>query len=237
MTVLHLRLGLPAEPLAVLFGSSRSGAPYATVPRTRHSGGRGAMNQGPKAWYSARTFYRWLPWENRPHEERRRRSPGGRSCPGRGRGGDRAGVDERLRRADAPAGLLLESGGVTSSVLRPARSGRPSPRPVPGARGGARSGGTRAARRRAGPAPSTDCCRRGGCRGSSTRSTGPLRNVDAGGRHPVRGLSPAARRALPGGEQPELRAGSPAPPAAHRNRGPARLRNAWSRRGERTHPG
>ncbi|GHH73966.1 hypothetical protein GCM10018781_39710 [Kitasatospora indigofera] len=28
------------------------------------------MNQEPKAWYSARTFYRWLPWENRPYEER-----------------------------------------------------------------------------------------------------------------------------------------------------------------------
>ncbi|MDQ0791702.1 DUF4288 domain-containing protein [Streptomyces sp. B1I3] len=28
------------------------------------------MKQEPKAWYSARTFYRWLTWENRPYEER-----------------------------------------------------------------------------------------------------------------------------------------------------------------------
>ncbi|MET9675751.1 hypothetical protein ABZY68_22045 [Streptomyces sp. NPDC006482] len=28
------------------------------------------MNQEPKAWYGARTFYRWLTWENRPYEER-----------------------------------------------------------------------------------------------------------------------------------------------------------------------
>lgn len=28
------------------------------------------MTHEPKAWYSARTFYRWLTWENRPFEER-----------------------------------------------------------------------------------------------------------------------------------------------------------------------
>ncbi|MFJ6793681.1 hypothetical protein [Streptomyces sp. NPDC091268] len=28
------------------------------------------MKQGPKAWYGARTFYRWLSWEERPFEER-----------------------------------------------------------------------------------------------------------------------------------------------------------------------
>lgn len=28
------------------------------------------MKQEPKAWYSARTFYRWASWENRPYEER-----------------------------------------------------------------------------------------------------------------------------------------------------------------------
>lgn len=28
------------------------------------------MKQEPKAWYSARTFYRWLTWDNRPYEER-----------------------------------------------------------------------------------------------------------------------------------------------------------------------
>jgi hypothetical protein len=28
------------------------------------------MRHEPKAWYSARTFYRWLTWENRPFEER-----------------------------------------------------------------------------------------------------------------------------------------------------------------------
>ncbi|MFG3098023.1 hypothetical protein [Streptomyces sp. NPDC048202] len=28
------------------------------------------MKQEPKAWYGARTFYRWLTWENRPYEER-----------------------------------------------------------------------------------------------------------------------------------------------------------------------
>ncbi|MGW1813774.1 hypothetical protein ACWCQM_09420 [Streptomyces sp. NPDC002125] len=28
------------------------------------------MSQEPKAWYGARTFYRWLSWENRPYEER-----------------------------------------------------------------------------------------------------------------------------------------------------------------------
>ncbi|MEU5217321.1 hypothetical protein AB0G79_14130 [Streptomyces sp. NPDC020807] len=28
------------------------------------------MRQEPKAWYSARTFYRWLTWEDRPFEER-----------------------------------------------------------------------------------------------------------------------------------------------------------------------
>ncbi|MFF5922073.1 hypothetical protein ACFY8C_27625 [Streptomyces flavochromogenes] len=28
------------------------------------------MKQEPKAWYSVRTFYRWLTWENRPYEER-----------------------------------------------------------------------------------------------------------------------------------------------------------------------
>lgn len=29
-----------------------------------------AMGHEPKAWYSARTFYRWLTWEGRPFEER-----------------------------------------------------------------------------------------------------------------------------------------------------------------------
>lgn len=28
------------------------------------------MRHEPKSWYSARTFYRWLTWENRPFEER-----------------------------------------------------------------------------------------------------------------------------------------------------------------------
>lgn len=28
------------------------------------------MKQEPKAWYSVRTFYRWLTWDNRPYEER-----------------------------------------------------------------------------------------------------------------------------------------------------------------------
>ncbi|MFE7553814.1 DUF4288 domain-containing protein [Streptomyces gardneri] len=28
------------------------------------------MKREPKAWYSARTFYRWLTWKNRPYEER-----------------------------------------------------------------------------------------------------------------------------------------------------------------------
>ncbi|MEU4272575.1 hypothetical protein [Streptomyces sp. NPDC026092] len=28
------------------------------------------MKQEPKAWYSVRTFYRWLTWEDRPYEER-----------------------------------------------------------------------------------------------------------------------------------------------------------------------
>ncbi|MFD4376738.1 hypothetical protein [Streptomyces sp. NPDC058486] len=28
------------------------------------------MNTEPEAWYGARTFYRWLTWENRPYEER-----------------------------------------------------------------------------------------------------------------------------------------------------------------------
>ncbi|MGW1136612.1 DUF4288 domain-containing protein [Streptomyces zhihengii] len=28
------------------------------------------MKPEPKAWYSARIFYRWLTWENRPYEER-----------------------------------------------------------------------------------------------------------------------------------------------------------------------
>ncbi|MCX5416014.1 hypothetical protein [Streptomyces sp. NBC_00059] len=28
------------------------------------------MSEEPKAWYGARTFYRWLSWENRPYEER-----------------------------------------------------------------------------------------------------------------------------------------------------------------------
>lgn len=28
------------------------------------------MRHEPKAWYGARTFYRWLTWENRPFEER-----------------------------------------------------------------------------------------------------------------------------------------------------------------------
>lgn len=28
------------------------------------------MKREPKAWYGARTFYRWLTWENRPYEER-----------------------------------------------------------------------------------------------------------------------------------------------------------------------
>ncbi|MEU0402859.1 hypothetical protein ABZ318_21970 [Streptomyces sp. NPDC006197] len=28
------------------------------------------MKKEPKAWYSARTFYRWPTWENQPYEER-----------------------------------------------------------------------------------------------------------------------------------------------------------------------
>ncbi|MFC9295109.1 hypothetical protein ACFTWH_18655 [Streptomyces sp. NPDC057011] len=28
------------------------------------------MRQEPEAWYGARTFYRWLTWEDRPYEER-----------------------------------------------------------------------------------------------------------------------------------------------------------------------
>jgi hypothetical protein len=28
------------------------------------------MRQEPKAWYGARTFYRWSTWENSPYEER-----------------------------------------------------------------------------------------------------------------------------------------------------------------------
>ncbi|MEV4412033.1 hypothetical protein [Catellatospora sp. NPDC049609] len=28
------------------------------------------MSHEPKAWYGARTFYRWVTWENRPFEER-----------------------------------------------------------------------------------------------------------------------------------------------------------------------
>ncbi|MER6250546.1 hypothetical protein ABT224_04015 [Streptomyces sp. NPDC001584] len=28
------------------------------------------MKETPREWYGARTFYRWLTWENRPYEER-----------------------------------------------------------------------------------------------------------------------------------------------------------------------
>ncbi|MFB7512697.1 hypothetical protein [Streptomyces sp. NPDC056144] len=28
------------------------------------------MTHEPKAWFGARTFYRWLTWENQPYEER-----------------------------------------------------------------------------------------------------------------------------------------------------------------------